>query len=273
MKPDALIPAEQVSLRIKQLEEYLYNLLNISVYRNHNDTYNFLDVSGISFIEAIGEKGIEGQIKKRTGSTRPGQSGCNFCGMLQPTCCFRCNYLCSDVICGKWRNRWFFIKETFFGYYKPNDGSIRLIVLFDQGFDVSHGVYTTGTRNGLQIQTHSRHMIIKCWTRRKAKEWLNQFKMVANTTARDFTQPNQYDSFAPTRAGIQAGWFVDGAGYMSAVADALEAATEEIYIADWWLSPEIYMKRPAIDGDYWRLDKILQRKAVSNLSYIAFINR
>lgn len=48
---------------------------------------------------------------------------------------------------------------------------------------------------------------------------------------------------------------------MSAVADALEGATEEIFIADWWLSPEIYMKRPAIDGDYWRLDQILKRKA------------
>ena len=49
---------------------------------------------------------------------------------------------------------------------------------------------------------------------------------------------------------------------MSAVADALENAHEEIYIADWWLSPEIYMKRPAINGDYWRLDRILHRKAV-----------
>lgn len=74
-------------------------------------------------------------------------------------------------------------------------------------------------------------------------------------------------SFAPVRSSMQAGWFVDGSSYMSAVADALEAATEEIYIADWWLSPEIYMKRPAIDGDYWRLDKILQRKAV--IAYFA----
>lgn len=62
---------------------------------------------------------------------------------------------------------------------------------------------------------------------------------------------------------MRAHWFVDGASYMNAVADALDNATEEIYIADWWLSPEIYMKRPAIDGDYWRLDKILRRKAVS----------
>lgn len=51
---------------------------------------------------------------------------------------------------------------------------------------------------------------------------------------------------------------------MSAVADAISAAKEEIFIADWWLSPEIYLKRPALDGDYWRLDKLLLRKAVSN---------
>jgi len=28
------------------------------------------------------------------------------------------------------------------------------------------------------------------------------------------------------------------------------------------LSPELYLKRPALEGDRWRLDKILERKAV-----------
>lgn len=70
-------------------------------------------------------------------------------------------------------------------------------------------------------------------------------------------------SFAPVRMDTQAAWFVDGSSYMAAVADAMESAQEEIFIADWWLSPEIYMKRPAIDGELWRLDKILQRKAVN----------
>ena len=64
---------------------------------------------------------------------------------------------------------------------------------------------------------------------------------------------------------MDAAWFVDGSSYMAAVADAMEAAKEEIFIADWWLSPEIFMKRPAMSSDYWRLDKILQRKAVSTL--------
>jgi phospholipase D1/2 len=81
--------------------------------------------------------------------------------------------------------------------------------------------------------------------------------------AQGFVQKNRFNSFAPERVSVDAGWFVDGSSYMSAVADALEGAKEEIFIANWWLSPEIYMKRPFVDGDYWRLDKILHRKAVS----------
>lgn len=226
---------------------------------------NFVEVSNVSFVDGLGIKGKEGAILKRTGSTRPGQAGCNFFGCFQQKCCVRCNYFCSDVVCGSWRNRWFFVKETCFGYIRPSDGSIRAVILFDAGFDVSAGIYQIGMRKGLQILTNNRHIVLKCWTRRKCKEWNDYLKHTANTTARDFTLPNPHNSYAPERSDIQAQWFVDGSAYMSAVADALDAATEEIYIADWWLSPEIYMKRPAIDGDFWRLDKILLRKATEGV--------
>lgn len=36
-RPDALIPVELIPTRIKQLEKYLENLLNISLYRTHHD--------------------------------------------------------------------------------------------------------------------------------------------------------------------------------------------------------------------------------------------
>ena len=50
---------------------------------------------------------------------------------------------------------------------------------------------------------------------------------------------------------------------MSAVADAIEAASNEIFIAGWQLSPHIFMKRPdtGVDSLKWRLDKMLLRKA------------
>ncbi|XP_065091776.1 phospholipase D2 isoform X1 [Ochlerotatus camptorhynchus] len=261
LKPDSLVSFDAIPERKRQLEEYLYNLLNISLYRNQQDTINFLEVSHISFVAALGEKGKEGLVKKRTGSTRAGQAGFNCCGCLTGGCCVRCSYFCSDVVWSKWRNRWFFVKETCFGYFRPKDGVLRCVVLFDQGFDISSGMYSTGMRNGLQIVTNTRYLVVKHPTRRTAKEWMTHMKKVANDSARDFTMPNPHQSFAPIRPGMQASWFVDGASYMSAVADALEGATEEIFITDWMLSPEIHMKRPAIDGDYWRLDKILKRKA------------
>lgn len=166
-------------------------------------------------------------------------------------------------MCGSWRKRWFFVKDTFFGYVRPKDGIVKCVILFDQGFEVSSGMYATGLSTGLQILTLSRQIVVKSWTRRKSKEWLAYLKDTAHHKARDFTQTNQNNSFAPVRTNITASWFVDGSSYMSAVADVLEAAKEEIFIADWWLTPEIYMKRPILAGDYWRLDNILQRKAVS----------
>ncbi|XP_058829828.1 phospholipase D2 [Topomyia yanbarensis] len=271
LKPDSLVSFDAIPERKKQLEEYLYNLLNISLYRNHQDTINFLEVSHISFIAALGEKGKESLLKKRTGSTRAGQAGFNCCGCLTAGCCVRCSHFCSDVVWSKWRNRWFFVKETCYGYFRPKDGVLRSVVLFDQGFDISSGMYSTGMRNGLQIVTNSRYLVIKHPTRRTAKEWMAYMKRIANDSARDFTLPNPHQSFAPSRPGMQAGWFVDGASYMSAVADALEGATEEIFITDWMLSPEIHMKRPAIDGDYWRLDKILKRKAEQGIKIFVLL--
>ncbi|XP_067157722.1 phospholipase D1 isoform X4 [Apteryx mantelli] len=55
--------------------------------------------------------------------------------------------------------------------------------------------------------------------------------------------------------------YVNAKWYFEDVANAMEAAKEEIFITDWWLSPEIFMKRPVVEGNRWRLDCILKRKA------------
>lgn len=147
------------------------------------------------------------------------------------------------------------------GYINPKDGVVKCVMLFDSGFEVSSSMYATGLSHGLQIATLSSQIVIKCWTKRKQNEWLTYLKNVDNNQAQSFIQKKRFNSFAPERLSVDASWFVDGSSYMNAVADALEGAKEEIFIANWWLSPEIYMKRPVVHGDYWRLDKILQRKA------------
>lgn len=48
---------------------------------------------------------------------------------------------------------------------------------------------------------------------------------------------------------------------MEAVAKALLTAKEEVFITDWWLSPEIMLIRPS-DDDSSRLDNLLGKIAV-----------
>lgn len=143
----------------------------------------------------------------------------------------------------------------------PKTGEVKSIILYDQGFEVAASMYNTGLHKAIQIQTLSRQIIFKLSSRGQRKAWLEALKSVAENEAKVFTATNANHSFAPLRHHTEASWFVDGQGYMSAVADAMEAAQEEIYIADWWLSPEIYLKRPMFEGEHWRLDKLLKRKA------------
>ena len=72
---------------------------------------------------------------------------------------------------------------------------------------------------------------------------------------------NRFDSFASEKPGNDVKWYVDGCGYFWAVSQALEAAKHSIWILDWWLSPEVYLRRPPSQNEQWRLDRTLQRAA------------
>lgn len=72
---------------------------------------------------------------------------------------------------------------------------------------------------------------------------------------------HRFNSFAPERDGNKIKWYVDGRDYFHAVSVALEKAKETIYIEDWWLSPELFLRRPPYFNQEWRLDQVLKRRA------------
>ncbi|KXX81991.1 Phospholipase D1 [Madurella mycetomatis] len=84
---------------------------------------------------------------------------------------------------------------------------------------------------------------------------------------------NRFGSFAPVRTGVYAQWLVDGRDYMWNVSRAISMAKDVIYIHDWWLSPELYMRRPACISQKWRLDRLLQRKAAEGVKVFVIVYR
>lgn len=74
-------------------------------------------------------------------------------------------------------------------------------------------------------------------------------------------QSHRYESYFPERDGNLIKWYVDGCDYFWAVSVALEQAQESIYLADWWISPELFLRRPPYHKQEYRLDQVLKRRA------------
>lgn len=72
---------------------------------------------------------------------------------------------------------------------------------------------------------------------------------------------HRFGSYFPERENNKIKWYVDGRDYFWAVSVAIEQAKELIYIADWWLSPELFLRRPAFFNQEWRLDQTIKRAA------------
>ncbi|XP_056610861.1 phospholipase D1 isoform X1 [Triplophysa dalaica] len=244
-RPDALVKEEQLMNRNMQLEDYLRNVLKRPLYRTHPSTLEFLEVSQISFIQDLGPKGIEGLIlKKSGGNTFP---VCYWCG--------------SNSVCYRWSRRWLVVKDSFVLYMRPKDGQVGTVMLYDKGFHIKIGTRETGVRHGVTVENLCRALTIKCSTHRQARWWGHSIDEFAQMFGQDYLRENRHGSFTPVRENTTSKWFVNAAGYFDAIADALEGAKEEIFITAWWLSPEIFLKRPVVDGNMWRLDHVLKRKA------------
>ncbi|PYH87668.1 phospholipase PldA [Aspergillus ellipticus CBS 707.79] len=84
-------------------------------------------------------------------------------------------------------------------------------------------------------------------------------------------EANRFQSFAPIREGNRVKWYVDALDYMWAVSIALEEAKETIYLADWWLSPELFLRRPPFMAQEWRLDQVLKRRAEAGVKIYVIV--
>ncbi|XP_025018456.1 phospholipase D2 isoform X2 [Tetranychus urticae] len=257
-KPDTFLAPEETRARPKMLEEYLNALLSIQGFREHESTLNFLEISRLSFVNHLGHKGLESFVQKKDG------------GHAMVNCCIRAKYIFSTVAMTQ-RKRWLILKDSFIAYLHPNTGSIRCVLLMDRLFKAIYDPKVTGDLYSVRITNLSRDLDIRCWTKRLASEWTDTINRTATTLGKDYTQPNRYESFAPPRPNTPCQWYVDGVSYFEAVAEALDSAKEEIFITGWWLSPEIYLKRPVIHGDIWRLDILLSRKASQGVAVFILV--
>ncbi|KAK9457704.1 hypothetical protein V1511DRAFT_455910 [Dipodascopsis uninucleata] len=123
----------------------------------------------------------------------------------------------------------------------------------------------------LTLQNAERHMKLLAPSEKHMQQFLDSIDYMQRNTP--WSKTHRFDSFAPVRYNVLAQWFVDGRDYYWNVSRAIDMARDVIYIHDWWLSPEIYLRRPAHGNQQWRLDRLLKRKAEEGVKIFVILYR
>lgn len=133
--------------------------------------------------------------------------------------------------------------------------------MFDKYFRVvkkSQSSTTFGSVH-LVLSNSTLRIEIKGSPSRYMDEWIESLDKVQRESS--WVMNHRFGSFAPIRKNAKAKWFVDAHDYYEAVAQAILSAKSEIFIEDWWLSPQLYLRRPPKGNEEYRLDRLLKRKA------------
>ncbi|KAK4556605.1 Phospholipase D1 [Recurvomyces mirabilis] len=130
---------------------------------------------------------------------------------------------------------------------------------------------TSGKHHLLRLYNAERKLKLVARSERQYLQFQESLNtMMANTL---WSQKQRFGSYAPVRNNVHARWLVDGRDHMWQVSRAIDNARDFVYIHDWWLSPEIYMRRPAAISQKWRLDRLLKRKAEQGVKIFVIVYR
>ncbi|EME46326.1 hypothetical protein DOTSEDRAFT_148451 [Dothistroma septosporum NZE10] len=123
----------------------------------------------------------------------------------------------------------------------------------------------------IQIYNAERKLKLYAHDEKLYNQWRESLTSMMATTV--WSKKQRFGSFAPVRNNVWARWLVDGRDHMWQVSRAIDNAKDFVYIHDWWLSPELYMRRPAAISQKWRLDRLLRRKAQEGVKIFVIVYR
>lgn len=230
--------------RRTELTNYLRSLLLRAHVTVSYDICEFLELSAISIVHDMGWKGKEGYLRNRINYVSP-----------------RC---CQVWKTKRWKTEWIILRDSYMAFCSDTASSTPTdVLLFDNGLkiEIKEPRVYLGSYH-IAVYNESRKIEIK-GTKREVDQWLESIEKVRDESP--WVQNHRFGSFAPVRNNAKVKWFVDGENHFNAVAEAILSAKTEIYIADWWLSPELYLRRPPEENEDFRLDRLLHRKAVEGV--------
>ncbi|KAK3719337.1 Phospholipase D1 [Vermiconidia calcicola] len=262
----------------RKLETYLQKMIRWLIFRPDSTRLcKFLELSALA-IRLSAEGGFQGKQGLLTIASRRNRE-------------LRRKPIGPQAIAERHRPRWFLVRHS---YIVCVDGPESLnpydVFLVDSSFstekrkkrvleqnnavDVAKAVAERGSHPKhlmLRLYNSERKLKLLARTERQYLQFQESIDLMAEATI--WSRKQRFSSYAPVRNKVWCRWLVDGRDHMWQVSRAIDNAKDFVYIHDWWLSPELYMRRPAAISQKWRLDRLLQRKATEGVKIFVIVYR
>lgn len=235
------------SEKVKTFETLYSDLFKYPQITNTPYFKEFLEISCTSF-QNILKKGKEGYIKKQTGGRVGNDSKC-----------FNCSRHFK-----RFQKRWLIVRDT--GIYLSKsieNDEMSEYLMFDKEITFNEGP-STGFNLGIAISNSKRKLLVKARSYLQLLDWVKALKTAAQLS--DYTGEKIYGSLYPPRPDNKVKVFVDGEDYFRKVYQKIKSAKAQVLISDWWLSPELYLKRPARKNEKSMLINVLRKIAENGVS-------
>ncbi|GAU91128.1 hypothetical protein RvY_03443 [Ramazzottius varieornatus] len=241
---------EEITAHAYAMEDMLKTILNDPLRREHLAAVRFLEVTWMSFSDGPrqGHKKHKEVILKKMG-----------CGIRDDlhVSCNHDNFACK--ILSHWKERWLILRDTCYLLLRPKTNEIAAVFMFDQRTKIED--LKTRPR-AIKLRHNMKDLVFNFSNMFEKNFWIAQMRKLMQTTAAEWTAVDHpHNSFAPARDNVPAKFFINGIEYFAAVADAIEGAKKEIFIGAWWLSPDIFLKRPVTADGEWQIINLLKRVA------------
>jgi phospholipase D1/2 len=268
---------QHANSRRQSLEDYLNQVLFTLHMHICTELLEFLEICGLD----LGFQGIkrkEGYLKNRIMTFPTPQSWWKrILSFLWP---FK----------KRFEEKWFVLRSSYIAFLDSIDQTVPSeVLLCDPSFSVKvlhfsgdipeifkreqSGIMEDDTKNKssswvrkkprIQLSNSSKQVELSASSDAQLKYWIMDIERLVSETP--FCQSQRYSSSFPVRSGASKNqtidWLICAKAYFEKLCDVLEEATHEIYIQGWWVTPELYLKRPPALYPEWRLDKVLGRQA------------
>ncbi|CAI4215406.1 unnamed protein product [Parascedosporium putredinis] len=256
----AVIKQRHIERQRRLLEKYLQDMIRWLMFRaDSNRLCRFLELSALG-VRLAAEGSFHG---KECYLHIQSSKGIDFRRVLTP-----------KKVIARHSRKWFLIRESYIVCVEsPENMIIYDVYLVDPKFTIlsknkvikqTDDKAKDAAKPAADKQQEKHHTLTIQTSERKVKLFSRKEVVMMQF---------EESSFAPVRTGVFAEWLVDGRDYMWNVSRAISMARNVIYIHDWWLSPELYLRRPAAISQKWRLDRLLQRKAREGVKIFVIVYR